>query len=79
MMVEKGVLPLLKKVKMIRLPKLKGIYKGKVTFNWPFLEEMTVRRCPTLRRLPLGFQSAPNLKMFHRDASEWFDQLEWED
>lgn len=79
MTVDKGVLPLIKIFHLLASYKLTEIYKGRMTFDWPLLEDLLLVGTPNLKRLPLGFQSAPNLKKFLGGDQEWFDQLEWED
>lgn len=79
MTVDKGVLPLIKIFHLLASYKLTEIYKGRMTFDWPLLEDLLVVGTPNLKRLPLGFQSAANLKKFLGGDQEWFDQLEWED
>ncbi|KAJ8626438.1 hypothetical protein MRB53_019745 [Persea americana] len=74
--VDKGVLPLIKIFHLLASYKLTEIYKGRMTFDWPLLEDLLVVGTPNLKRLPFGFQSAPNLKKFLGGDQEWFDQLE---
>lgn len=64
----------LEEVTLYGLPKLRSIYNHVLPF--PCLEEMSVTRCPELKKLPLNSQSAKNtLRMFAVDR-EWWDTLE---
>ncbi|KAF8388135.1 hypothetical protein HHK36_026801 [Tetracentron sinense] len=66
----------LKGIQLLELPKLKSIYEN--TLPFPFLQKMTVRNCPMLKKLPFDSNNAKNnLKLIGEE--NWWDQLEWED
>ena len=82
--------PNLQILKLAQLPKLKSIWKryGKVTCD--SLQQLSVRNCPKLQRLPLSMEattngdgdgerkaSSPPLKEI-RGEKEWWDEVEWE-
>ncbi|KAF8413460.1 hypothetical protein HHK36_001447 [Tetracentron sinense] len=46
--------------------------------SWPRLEQIKVRNCPLLRKLPLSTQSANTLREI-RGEFEWWNLLEWDD
>ncbi|KAF8409545.1 hypothetical protein HHK36_005623 [Tetracentron sinense] len=46
--------------------------------SWPCLEQIEVRKCPLLRKLPLSTQSANMLREI-RGELEWWNLLEWDD
>lgn len=42
------------------------------------LENLSIRRCPLLRRLPLGIEKLPNLKKISGEL-DWWQNIIWED
>lgn len=82
---EKGAFPLLKDLLLINLSKLSSFYTGEpatISFDWPSLKFIKLGGCPSLKRLPIGPESAPKLKKVHvvgHDDIEWFQRLEWAD
>ncbi|XP_010931107.1 disease resistance protein At4g27190 [Elaeis guineensis] len=82
---EKGAFPLLKDLLLINLSNLSRFYGGEaaaIFLDWPSLKYIKLGGCPSLKRLPIGPESAPKLKKVHvagDDDVEWFQNLEWED
>ncbi|XP_077243589.1 putative disease resistance protein At4g27220 [Tasmannia lanceolata] len=80
------LLPLLKAIKLLKLPKLWSLCNNRggggggshVSLDFPSLESIEVYDCFNLKRLPLGSQSAPKLERI-KGAEAWFEGLEWED
>ena len=66
----------LEKVYFHDLPKLKSICGRAMPF--PSLRDITVRRCKSLRKLPLSTESATSLKSI-KGERDWWDKLDWED
>ncbi|KAG1347291.1 disease resistance protein SUMM2 [Cocos nucifera] len=82
---EKGAFPLLKDLLLINLSNLSSFYGGEpaaIFLDWPSLKYIKLGGCPSLKRLPIGPESAPKLKkvlVAGPDDVEWFQNLEWED
>ncbi|RWR82595.1 putative disease resistance protein [Cinnamomum micranthum f. kanehirae] len=76
---DKGVLPRLEMLLLSCLPKLTNFYEQVRILNFDSLEYVGLWSCPELKWVPLGPQSAPNLKCV--DSSEWteLEKLEWND
>ncbi|KAJ8641172.1 hypothetical protein MRB53_017866 [Persea americana] len=74
---EKGVLPRLEILSLSCLPKLTNFYEEARILNFHSLEFVGLWSCPELKWVPLGPQSAPNLKGVV--SSEWteLEKLEW--
>lgn len=72
------LLPKLKILALQDLPKLDTVYNGKIALRWPSLEELQVRECPKLHKLPLASRSEPNLRKV-RVQSAWFENLQCKD
>ncbi|KAJ0967783.1 hypothetical protein J5N97_024700 [Dioscorea zingiberensis] len=74
---EVALLPRLKRLALMNLPKLKFICKQILVF--PALEFLEITNiCHELTKLPLGKESAINLKEI-RGEREWWNSLQWED
>ncbi|XXG64518.1 hypothetical protein AAC387_Pa05g2449 [Persea americana] len=74
---DKGVLPGLEFLSLSCLPKLTNLYEEARILNFHSLEFVGLWSCPELKWVPLGPQSAPNLK--YVSSSEWteLERLEW--
>ncbi|KAM3693841.1 hypothetical protein ACJW31_07G014800 [Castanea mollissima] len=71
--------PMVPKLRILQLgilPKFKTLCRYEET--WPCLEQVDVRKCKGLRRLPLTNQNAGTIKEI-KGESEWWDALEWDD
>ncbi|KAJ8641173.1 hypothetical protein MRB53_017867 [Persea americana] len=76
---DKGGPPQLKNLLLSCLPKLTNFYEEVYILNFRSLEFVGLWSCPELKWVPLGPQSAPNLKGVV--SSEWteLEKLEWND
>ena len=72
-----NILSRLDKLFLDNLRHLKSIYKRALPF--PSLKEISVYRCPNLRKLPLNSNSATNTLQKIEGVSRWWEELEWED
>ena len=70
------MVPKLRILQLENLPELKSLGRHKET--WPCLEQVKVRDCKGLRRLPLTNQNAGTIKEI-KGESEWWEALEWDD
>ena len=70
------MVPKLRILQLVNLPKFKTLCRHKET--WPCLEQVEVRDCKGLRRLPLTNQNVGTIKEI-KGESEWWDALEWDD
>lgn len=68
------VLPKLRKLRLLYLPKLVSIWKG----TWPSVERISFYNCPNLRSLPFGFELIESIKEIKAEKI-WWDELIWED
>ncbi|KAM3270962.1 hypothetical protein P3S67_029164 [Capsicum chacoense] len=69
-------IPRVQKLKLHDLPELAML--GEPQSIWEHLEELTVRNCDGLRKLPLSVQTSENIKII-KGKSAWWSQLEWDD
>ncbi|XP_058199780.1 disease resistance protein At4g27190-like isoform X3 [Rhododendron vialii] len=76
--VEHEALPKLRRLWLEDLSEFVSFFKG-VPMRWQSLEEVRIRNCPKLRKLPFDANSAPNLKRIEVTSTyqEWWDALEW--
>ncbi|KAL1214772.1 putative disease resistance protein [Cardamine amara subsp. amara] len=77
-----GILPFpkLNELRLVDLPKLKNIYWSPLPFPW--LQEIYVELCPSLKKLPLDSKSGKdgdNGLILTYDKKEWIEDVEWED
>ncbi|KAM3741664.1 hypothetical protein ACB098_07G013400 [Castanea mollissima] len=70
------MVPKLRILQLENLPKFKTLCRYEET--WPCLEQVVVRGCKGLRRLPFTNQNAGTIKEI-KGESEWWDALEWDD
>ncbi|KAL4613914.1 hypothetical protein ACB092_07G016700 [Castanea dentata] len=70
------MVPKLRILQLWDLPKFKTLCRYEET--WPCLEQVVVRWCKRLRRLPLTNQNAGTIKEI-KGESKWWDALEWDD
>ncbi|XP_058071055.1 disease resistance protein RPS5-like [Magnolia sinica] len=76
---DQGMLPRLRTLKLVGLKQLTSFYEGVgVLFDWPSLEYLLLERCQNFKKIPMGPNSAPNLKRFS-STKEWLEEVEWED
>ncbi|XP_076931553.1 uncharacterized protein LOC143596746 [Bidens hawaiensis] len=62
----KVVLPRLKSITLMDLPKLEGFFLGRnVDFEWPSLDYVEMENCPQMMVFTYGESTAPNLKYIH--------------
>ncbi|KAF6151989.1 hypothetical protein GIB67_010563 [Kingdonia uniflora] len=74
-----AVLPRLQTLHLWNLPNLTSFYQhSSILLSLVSLEELNIRSCKKLKRLPLGPHSAPKLTKFVTEV-DWFEELEWED
>ncbi|KAJ4718283.1 Disease resistance protein [Melia azedarach] len=59
------------------LKNLKSIYSKPLPF--PHLKELTVKRCPKLKKLPLDCSSAAECKFVIWGEEWWWKELQWDD
>ncbi|KAK1299512.1 putative disease resistance protein [Acorus calamus] len=69
-------LPKLKSIVLQNLPRLESICEHPLLF--PSLKQLSVFKCPHLKKLPLEINSAPNLEKIEAEQ-EWWDGLVWDD
>nr|GMD04244.1 disease resistance protein At4g27190-like [Ipomoea batatas] len=67
--------PMLKSLTLDRLPALEEICKADE--SWNSLEQLIVKKCSMLRKLPLSVQSAENIQSI-RGEQNWWNQLQWD-
>ncbi|KAF9609633.1 hypothetical protein IFM89_017772 [Coptis chinensis] len=78
-LVQAKLFPRLKILTLSGLPMLFGFYEVHNLYSeWPSLEELHVE-CANLKKLPMGPNSAPNLKQLRSGYSDLMRKLEWED
>ncbi|GLU15353.1 hypothetical protein SLE2022_318510 [Rubroshorea leprosula] len=81
--------PKLRKLRLDYLPELKSICNGKGVMVCDSIEEITVRHCRKLQRIPLQLllldngQPAPprhlrEINIVERESKEWWESLEWD-
>ncbi|GKV48627.1 hypothetical protein SLEP1_g55425 [Rubroshorea leprosula] len=81
--------PKLRKLRLDYLPQLKSICSGKGVMVCDSIEEITVRHCRKLQRIPLQLllldngQPAPpphlrKINIVGRESKEWWESLEWD-
>nr|GMC48926.1 disease resistance protein At4g27190-like [Ipomoea batatas] len=70
-----NIVPNLRTLFLCRLPALKGICNANV--SWKSLEQLEVRECNMLGKLPLGMQSAESIQSIW-GGQHWWDALEWD-
>ncbi|KAL5708550.1 hypothetical protein ACHQM5_019336 [Ranunculus cassubicifolius] len=76
---DKTILPKLMVLSLHGLQRLSHIVRPEIHVDWPKLEELTMRRCKTLKKLPFGRDSVPKLSKILTDDGNWFDALECDD
>ncbi|KAM3270950.1 disease resistance protein [Capsicum chacoense] len=69
-------IPRVLKLSLYKVPQLGTL--GEPQSIWEHLEELTVRNCDGLRKLPLSVQTSENIKIIEV-TSAWWSQLEWDD
>ncbi|KAK1577755.1 hypothetical protein Q3G72_024528 [Acer saccharum] len=67
----------LEEVSLQFLPKLKSICRRAMPF--PSLQDIEVRTCESLRKLPFNAESAKSTLKAINGRRDWWDKLEWED
>ncbi|GLU15297.1 hypothetical protein SLE2022_317990 [Rubroshorea leprosula] len=81
--------PKLRKLRLDYLPQLKSICSGKGVMVCDSIEEITVRHCRKLQRIPFQLllldngQPAPpphlrEINIVERESKEWWESLEWD-
>ncbi|KAL0397693.1 UNVERIFIED_CONTAM: Disease resistance protein [Sesamum calycinum] len=68
--------PNLKRIKLSNCPRL-GFVTEQNNVACPRLEEVSVWKCPLLKKLPITLQNVGTIKKINGEQ-EWWDQLEWE-
>ncbi|KAF8409544.1 hypothetical protein HHK36_005622 [Tetracentron sinense] len=63
-------------LRILKLENLRSFCRWQM--SWPCLEQIKVRKCPLLRKLPLSTQSANMLREI-RGELKWWNLLEWDD
>ncbi|XP_043698658.1 disease resistance protein At4g27190-like [Telopea speciosissima] len=78
------VLPRLKFLGLSSLPNFSTVCRGVLSLHgsikFPVLEELNIKECPNLRRLPISSspESTPRLREIYVQE-RWFNQLEWDE
>ncbi|XP_010268269.1 PREDICTED: putative disease resistance protein At4g10780 isoform X2 [Nelumbo nucifera] len=67
----------LKFILLLQLPELEIIYPGALPL--PCLEEIVVKECPKLKKLPFDSNTANNTMQWIKASEEWWNALEWDD
>lgn len=75
--IETNVLPRLKTLELIDLPKLSSIWVDD-SLEWPSLLRIQISECHMLKRLPFNDVNAAKLRHIEGQQS-WWEELEWED
>ena len=70
------MVPKLRILQLENLPEFETLGRHKET--WPCLEQVEVRDCEGLRKLPLTNQNVGTIKEI-KGESKWWDALEWDD
>ncbi|KAL5708261.1 hypothetical protein ACHQM5_019077 [Ranunculus cassubicifolius] len=73
------ILPRLKLLSLEELPGLLLFVQKNIHVNWPSLEELTVKSCLGLEKLPFGPHSVPKLRTLVVDNENWFVNMQWDD
>ena len=79
------ILPKLKRLSLIDLPKLKSIYSCNGVMVCDSLQEIEIQKCPQLKRFPIyvpvdekGEASPPPALIKIKVEREWWEALEWD-
>ncbi|KAJ0075500.1 hypothetical protein Patl1_34335 [Pistacia atlantica] len=67
----------LETLRLENLPNLKSMYRNALPF--PHLNQMVIRSCPNVKKLPLDSNSAKARKIVIKGEKEWWKELQWED
>ncbi|KAL0379745.1 UNVERIFIED_CONTAM: Disease resistance protein [Sesamum angustifolium] len=67
----------LKRIILLNCPRLRFVNEQNNNLACPRLEEVSVRKCPLLKKLPLTLQKVGTIKKISGEQ-EWWDELEWE-
>lgn len=72
--------PELEMLHLSEIPKLRSIGKGAfVEESLPKLRVLKIKKCPLLRKLPIGLEKLPNFKALYGHKISWWEKLTWED
>ncbi|MFS7899998.1 putative leucine-rich repeat domain superfamily [Helianthus anomalus] len=64
------VFPHLKFLELDHLPNLEGFFLGMNEFQWPLLEEVSIRKCPRMMMFTCGRSTTPELKYIHTNLGK---------
>lgn len=72
--------PKLEMLHLSEIPKLRSIGKGAlVEVALPKLRVLKIKKCPLLRKLPIGLEKLPNFKALYGHKISWWEKLTWDD
>ncbi|GKV15117.1 hypothetical protein SLEP1_g25917 [Rubroshorea leprosula] len=85
---DKFTFPKLRRLILLNLPQLKSIYSAKGVMICDSIEEIEIRRCRELKRIPVQLplldngqpSPPPHLRKISmdRDSKEWWESVEWD-
>ncbi|CAI9271038.1 unnamed protein product [Lactuca saligna] len=64
------VFPSLKSIALVNLPNLVGFFLGMNEFQWPSLDDVTIKGCPQMIAFTVGQSLAPGLKYIRRSLGK---------
>lgn len=72
--------PKLEMLHLSEIPKLKSIGERVLEeAALPNLRVLKIKKCPLLRKLPIGLEKLPNFKALYGHKMSWWEKLGWED
>lgn len=72
--------PKLEMLHLSEIPKLRSIGRGVLEeAALPNLRVLKIKKCPLLRKLPIGLEKLPHFKALYGHKISWWEKLIWED
>lgn len=72
--------PKLEMLHLSEIPKLRSIARGVLEeAALPKLRVLKIKKCPLVRKLPIGLEKLPNFKALYGHKISWWEKLIWED